>query len=54
MTNDLADHIEMVHERELAPGTTGLREMHRQMHRNADHWDHTHRADGTTVWKENA
>jgi hypothetical protein len=39
----LADHIEMDHERELAPGTTGLLEMHRAMHRQRDDWDHTHR-----------
>lgn len=37
-----ADHIEIMHERELAPGTTRLREMHWAMHQNGfDDHDHT-------------
>lgn len=40
--NTLADHIEMEHERELAPGTTQLRSIHAQMHHNSDAWTHTH------------
>lgn len=42
---DLADHIEIEHERELAPGATGLAFMHREMHRTRHDWPHTHRKD---------
>src|SRR4051812_43147428 len=41
-TMDLADHIEMDHERELAPGTTNLQAMHNEMHASRDDWNHAH------------
>ncbi len=49
---EIAEHIEFVHERELAPGTEFLHSMHIGMHSLRDDWDHTHLADGTIVWKE--
>lgn len=39
---ELAEHIEGVHERELAPGTRGILLMHRKMHRQRKDWGHTH------------
>lgn len=37
-----AEHIELDHERELAPGTEGIRAMHARMHRERSDWGHTH------------
>lgn len=47
-----ADHIEFTHERELAPGTTGIVRMHEHMHEIRCDWDHTHTADGSIIWKD--
>lgn len=49
---DEVDHIELVHERELAPGTTGIAAMHRQMHAARDDWGHSHRPDGSVTWDD--
>ena len=53
----MADHIEIEHERELgvkAWTAYELVEMHREMHRDRDDWPHTHRkseADEVLDWQ---
>jgi hypothetical protein len=39
---ELADHIELDHEKELTPGTMMLRTVHRDLHALHDHWNHSH------------
>lgn len=54
---EAADHIEMVHERELAPGTTDLVAMHEKMHADRDDWGHSHRPGrgaASIVWDDEA
>lgn len=50
----LVDHIEVAHEREVAPGTSAVEvaRMHVDMHRNSNHWDHRHDRKGNTIWGE--
>lgn len=47
----LVDHIEMDHEREVAPGAdeVAIARMHVDMHANRDDWDHIHTRDGEVI-----
>lgn len=53
----LVDHVEIQHEREIAPATTEVQiaRMHVDMHRQGDEseqWNHVHKKDGEVVWRE--
>jgi hypothetical protein len=48
----LVDHIEMIHEREVTPGTSpvDVARMHVDMHRLRDDWGHEHTRKGDIIW----